>query len=458
MLLVSITILGTAVTVVSVRVTNNQRQSLNATNAMKVASTIGDEYDYMDSRTLQAYLYIFAQASDATAMVVDTNGRLVQCSDPRATMSLQDGVPSSMMSAVKSLGPRQVYSTVGNFGGTFPQNYFISGAPVYDSLGNVIAAVFVFSRANSIFRLVSSILNIFIICSLIVLMLAFALISYITSRMVRPLKEMSSAAKKFAKGDFDMRVPVYGKDEIAQLASSFNNMASSLSSLEDMRRSFVANVSHELKTPMTSIAGFIDGILDGTIPPEQERHYLQIVSDEVKRLSRLVRSFLDIANIEAGKLRVNKSDFDAAETVRRVIIGFERKIDEKGLDIRVEGLDDGVRVHDDPDLTHQILYNLIENAVKFSGEHGAVSVTAVPSGGKFFISIRNTGVGIPSRDIPYVFDRFYKTDKSRGLDKTGVGIGLYIVKSVLGLMGEDITVRSVEGQYCEFIFTLTPAA
>ncbi|MDR3551654.1 MAG: HAMP domain-containing sensor histidine kinase, partial [Clostridia bacterium] len=296
--------------------------------------------------------------------------------------------------------------------------------------------------------------RIFIICSLIVLLLSFVIISLVTARLVRPLREMSAAAKSFAKGDFSKRVPVYDKDEIGQLASAFNNMASSLTSLEDMRRSFVANVSHELKTPMTSIAGFVDGILDGTIPPEQQNHYLHIVSDEIKRLSRLVRSLLDIASLEAGSFTFSKTDFDAAETIRRVLIGFEKQIDHKGLSVSASGLDDALLVNADPDITHRIIYNLIDNAVKFANDNGSIEINAAPSDGRLYIGIKNTGMGIPEKDLPFVFDRFYKTDKSRGLDRNGIGLGLYIVKSTLLLMGEDIVVKSVEGQFCEFVFTL----
>lgn len=452
--LMSILILGTAVTITTARITNGQQQSLNRQNSDKVARLISSDYRYMDARVLQTYLMIFASASDSTAMVVDQDGKLMQSSDTQAPFYMQKNVSSSIMKVLKA---GKVYTEVGNFGGVFDSVYNVSGAPVTDSSGSMIAAVFVFSRADNVYRIVYTIVNIFIICSLIVLCLSFVIISFVTTRLVRPLRDMSRAAKSFAKGDFSMRVPVYGNDEVGQLAAAFNNMASSLASLEDMRRTFVANVSHELKTPMTSIAGFVDGILDGTIPPDRERHYLKIVSDEVKRLSRLVRSFLDIANIEAGKLKINKTEFDAAETVRRVLIGFEQKIDEKGLEVVMNGLDNGIPVLDDPDMTHQILYNLIENAVKFANEHGTVELNAVQTGNKIYINVKNTGVGIPERDIPYVFERFYKTDKSRGLDKTGVGIGLYIVKSTLVLMGEDITVKSVEGSYCEFVFTLTPA-
>jgi signal transduction histidine kinase len=185
---------------------------------------------------------------------------------------------------------------------------------------------------------------------------------------------------------------------------------------------------------MTSIAGFIDGILDGTIPQEKESYYLTLVSDEVKRLSRLVRSFLDIARIEAGELKINPTEFDVMETVRRVVIGFEKSIDDKSLDIHGMDTDD--------------------NAVKFANPGGFLELNVVSQDNKVYVGVKNSGMGIPANDLPYVFDRFYKTDKSRSQDRKGVGLGLYIVKTVLNMQGEDIVVKSVEGEFCEFVFTL----
>ena len=187
--------------------------------------------------------------------------------------------------------------------------------------------------------------------------------------MVRPLREMSVAAKKFGQGDFTSRIEVTSDDEIGQLAMALNNMAQSLSQLESMRRSFVANVSHELKTPMTSIGGFIDGILDGTIPRSEEKKYLRIVSEEVQRLSRLVRSMLNLSRIEAGELKLNRQQLNIVDTICQTLFTFEQSIEQKRLDIR--GLDVGkVMVDADADLIHQVVYNLIENAVKFVSEDG----------------------------------------------------------------------------------------
>ncbi len=223
-----------------------------------------------------------------------------------------------------------------------------------------------------------------------------------------------------------------------------------------MRRSFIANVSHELKTPMTSIAGFIDGILDGTIPQEKQRHYLTIVSDEVKRLSRMVRSMLNIAKIEAGEMKLKPTVFDVNEVVLSSIFTFEQMIEKKHLDIR--GLEEGkVMVEADEDLIHQVVYNLLENAVKFVNDGGYIEVSYTVEQKRTYIHIKNSGEGIPKEEISKVFDRFYKTDRSRSMDKTGVGLGLYIVRQIVNLHQGEVIVRSVEGEYCEFSFSVATA-
>ena len=274
---------------------------------------------------------------------------------------------------------------------------------------------------------------------------------------------MSKAAKRMAVGKFDTRVPVHGRDEVAELAVAFNQMAGDLENLERMRNSFVANVSHDLRTPMTTISGFIDGILDGVIPPEQERHYLQVVSEEVRRLSRLVTALLDVSRLQAGDRKFDFRPFDICEMGRLILISFEKKIDEKELDVEFECDEERMFVLADQDAIHQILYNICDNAVKFSSKRGKlkVSFTWSPAEGsrhrKAVVKVYNEGQGIPAEDLPFIFERFYKSDKSRSLDKSGVGLGMYISKAIIDAHGETISVASEYGRYCQFTFTLTRA-
>jgi signal transduction histidine kinase len=250
-------------------------------------------------------------------------------------------------------------------------------------------------------------------------------------------------------------VPVQGRDEVAELAVAFNNMADSLSRLEVMRNTFVANVSHDLRTPMTTISGFVDGIKDGVIPPEKQDYYLEIISNETKRLSRLVSTLLDISRMQAGERKFEMTTFDICEMAREILISFETRIEEKKLDVEFIADRDNMLVSADKDAIHQILYNICDNGIKFAYEKGKYIITIKQiSGKKISVSVFNEGMGIPSEDLPFVFDRFYKSDKSRGLDKTGVGLGLYIARTIIDAHEEQIFVRSEHEKNCEFVFTL----
>ena len=294
--------------------------------------------------------------------------------------------------------------------------------------------------------------------SLWIMLAALVLVYFITEKIIHPLRSMTKATKRYAKGDFSARVEVWGDDEISQLGTAFNQMAEALDNLEKMRASFLQSVSHDLRTPMTVIAGFIDNINNGVIPPEMHRHYLEIVSGEVKRLSRMVNTLLDVSRLESGDKKYNFTDFDLAEMARLILISFEKPIDEKKIEVEFIA-EDSIFVHADEDAIHRVIYNLCHNAIKFSSEGGLlrISLTRVKEG-KVTVSVYNEGQGISAEDLPFVFDRFYKTDKSRGLDKTGVGLGLYISKTMVDAHGEQLQVRSDEGKNCEFYFDLKTVA
>jgi signal transduction histidine kinase len=445
--------LGTTLVIFSVKYSNDQKSNLYLDNAVNVADFMKLVYENpipVPIKIVIDNLNSYSKLVDANIFVVDKAGKLLASSSNNVDY-VSKIVPSSIM---KTILNGKVFKEVGNLGGMLSTQNNTVGAKIKLDNGAIVGAVFISANNNSIMNFVYDIIKIFLICAVIVLLLSFVVIYFVTSSIVKPVRQMSVAVKSFASGDFSKRVPVHGKDEIAQLAVSFNNMAASLATLEEMRRSFVANVSHELRTPMTSISGFIDGILDGTIPPEKNEYYLKIVSDETKRLSRLVRSLLDIAKIESGVIKVNALNFDIANMLNIILIGFEKRIEEKSLNIRINDAYGQLIVNADPDLTHQILFNLIDNAVKFADNNGYIEINFANINQKVFVGIKNSGIGIPAQDLPYVFDRFYKTDKSRSKDKKGLGLGLYIVKSILNLQGEDIVVKSEEGKYCEFVLTL----
>jgi len=299
--------------------------------------------------------------------------------------------------------------------------------------------------------------NVFFFPMLLVTLISL-IFSYILSRKItRPIKEISYAAKAFSKGEFKERVNVVGRDEISELSATFNQMADSLEKIENLRRTFVANVSHELRTPMTTIIGFIDGILDGTIPSDAQSEYLAIVLSESRRLSRLISDLLDIARMEDDEFSLDITEFDISEMIRQCVIGFELRIDEQNIALNVEIPDDVCNVRADRDGMWQVLTNLIDNAIKFTHQNLAVDVKLVKIGNNIKISIRNEGSGIAPEELAHIFERFYKTDKSRGVNREGTGLGLFIVKNILHMHGQNVTVNSVVGEFAEFTFSLPSA-
>lgn len=388
---------------------------------------------------------------DGGFWLTDTTGRLLYYSDNGVELEFSSSELQSFQispASTETALMTGIYRETGTLGGLYVHSQYIVAVPVIVESESK-AVLFVASPADAMPDFVWQLMEMFLFSAFVVLIVAFILIYFITSRMVRPLGRMLAATHSFSKGDFTVRVPVEGYDELGQLSMAFNNMASTLATTESSRRSFVANVSHELKTPMTTIAGFIDGILDGTVPPEKQNHYLQIVSNEVKRLSRLVRSMLDTSRIEAGEMQMNPVWFDISELGRQTVFSFERVIEEKRLEI--EGLDvDKIMVWADRDLMNQVIYNLVENAVKFVNEGGTISFAYREDNRMSYIAIRNTGEGLESDEIPRLFDRFYKSDRSRSLNQNGVGLGLHIVRSIINYHQGEVVVRSAPGEYTEF--------
>ncbi len=417
-------------------------------------------------------LNIQALNSQSTILITDRYGKILFASTQRPDEKddhVLGDVPPDIIRDVASGLDTYSYSTLGGVFDNRHMNYitFITANSDYESavdssndvieLDNVECVIFICTSSMQISGLVENVTRTTVILALWIFLVALIAIYLISEKITEPLKSMSKAAKSFAQGKFDVRVKVTGHDEVAQLATAFNNMATSLAKNEDLRKSFLANVSHDLRTPMTTIAGFVDGILDGTIPPEQHEHYLAIISSEVRRLSRLVASLLDISRMQAGDRKFNKTAFDICEMGRQILIAQEQRIDDKKLEVEFDCAKDKMFVHADVDAMHQVLYNLCDNAIKFANEGGSLKIVITEKDKKINVSVRNSGKGIPDEDLPFVFDRFYKSDRSRGLDKSGVGLGLYIVKTIIDQHNEEIRVSSEYGEYCEFVFTLTKA-
>lgn len=386
-------------------------------------------------------------------IVCGADGSIIFCSENAIGINSDTKIDQNLV----DMAMNGIVSEVSDFSQVYDSKFYIVGVPVQvmqDGELATVGAVFVTSSASYYKDYVLTLIKIFCSAAIVTFALVFCFVGLFSYKLTKPLQQMSRAAKAFGNGDFTIRVRVTSNDEIGELAKAFNNMADSLAASEGMRRSFVANVSHELKTPMTTIAGFIDGILDGTVPPERQKHYLSIVTVEVKRLSRLVTSMLALSRIDSGELKMVTQSFDISSTVLNTFLTFEQKIEQRKINII--GLEDSepIFIDGDPDMIHQVVYNLVENAVKFTNEGGNITVSVEEKDNDVWTTISNTGAGIPPEQIGFIFDRFYKTDKSRSHDKNGMGLGLYLVKTIIQLHGGEISAESVEGEYTRLKFKL----
>ena len=412
--------------------------------------------DSLSDRDFLVNLSVASQVSGANAVICDREGNLILCSDSPF------GCEHQGWSLNRNYVDRVVASgTACDTGVTnelYEDEQYVVSVPILDSRsGKAVGIVMVSTPMAQTNLVVDKISDIYLGVALIVVLVSVVVMTFYARSQSKPLQEMAKTANAFGHGDLTARVRLDGSytQEIEDLALAFNNMASSLQKSEYQRQEFVANVSHELKTPMTTIGGYIDGILDGTIPPERSRHYMTIVSDETKRLSRLVRSMLDISRLQdqGGIPEDKKTRFDIEECAGQVLITFEPKITAKKLNVDVDIPEIPAYTLANQDYIIQVIYNLLDNAVKFCPDGGTIGLTIRLSAAKIHVSVSNEGETIPAQELPLVFDRFHKLDKSRSQNRDGWGLGLYIVKTIVCSHGENISVSSKDGK-TEFTFTM----
>ncbi len=390
---------------------------------------------------------VSTRMTDVNFLICDVEGHVLLTTDETLGGHAVT-VPADVTAAVNTA---RIYDDQTTLGGVYKDKHFVVGVPIETSdmvLGFVLAVV----DMDEMLEMWSSFFGLFLMTSAIILLIAFLVSSLASMRQIQPITEMVQATRAYASGNFDVRMSdVDRSDEFGELARSFNAMADSLQETERQRRDFIANVSHELKTPMTSIAGYTDGILDGTIPPEKERQYLQIISDESRRLSRLVRRMLDLSRLQSKEMK--KVSFDICESMRLSLLSMEQKIIDRGLDVEADIPEEAVMVDGDKDLLTQVVYNLLENATKFATPGSALYLGLTHDSEQAVVCVRNQGATIAPEEIPLLFERFHKSDKSRSEDKDGYGLGLYVVKTILDQHGEHITVASEAG-LTSFAFTV----
>lgn len=420
------------------------------------------------------YIYSAVRLTDTTVLVCNTKGQILCAAGVNLNEDLLNSSTIADLSvpswAVNQLLNGKPYSGVTTFGQLLSSKCYLTSevlSPlVQDRVsGELISSgiptgfLFVAADATSVLDFLENTFQLFFITAVAVLLISLVICSITVQRMVDPLKGMCAFAHKFAHGEVDTRITEYTnrKDEIGELAIAFNAMADSLAQAEQKRSEFVANVSHELKTPMTTIAGFAEGILDGTIPPEKEGEALNVVVSETRRLSRLVRRMLDLSRLNALTETVTAQEqFDIIEVMSRVLVSLEGRITGRGLDVDAQFPEDPIMVWGDPDAVTQVCYNLLDNAAKFAAQGTDITVQITKKDGKALVTVRNLGATIPPDELPLLFERFHKADYSRSVDREGVGLGLYIVKTILGNLKENITATSEDG-VTQFTFTLTLA-
>ena len=458
MVLLSFLMLGASFATLSYHTIREKKDTLER-NAKYIAEFTSDSLNtggelVWQTGAFQSYLNSVAQVSDTRIMVATPEGVVVYAtSSGDALPGLQyASLPQQTVDDIQ----RGTCTGMTTLDGMYDEARYLVGLPITSATGHLQGLVLVSSSASNISGVWHDLFGILLMTTLAVVLIA-AIISSVTSmHQSQPIKEVAAAARQFGLGQLDVRVDVGSRrDEVGELAEAFNAMAESLSTSEQRRSEFIANVSHELKTPMTSIAGFADGILDGTIPPEQERHYLQIISSETRRLSRLVRSMLDLSRLQSDE-RAAQQQFDISETLVRTLVALESKVNAKTLEVDAQVPDEPVPVWGDQDAITQVCYNLLDNAIKFSQEGGVLGIGVTVKGQKATITVSNQGETIPPEELSLVFDRFHKTDHSRSADRDGVGLGLYIVKTILNSHKENITCTSEDG-VTRFVFTLTRA-
>ena len=406
----------------------------------------GDELDALSTK-----LEIIGESAEAYLFFTDNDGRVMIASSPDKLESLT--VPEEMMEKIDA-SDADYYHVFGTLGGMLDGKSYITVSEMRNEHGQPSGYLFLCSSGEQLTQFKQQFWSNFLLSACVMLLCASILTKILMRQLTDPLQKVTDAAQRFGGGDLSVRVEgVEGEGEAADLARTFNRMADNIQMNDNSRGQFMGNIAHELRTPMTTIKGFIDGMLDGTIPPEETKHYLGIVSQETGRLARLVQNMLDITKLEAGEVPIHAQTYDLWKTVTDVVLSDEQRIEDGKIDIQGLG-GDPLLIYADPDFVHQVVYNIVDNAIKFTPAGGTISFAAERRGNMVEVRIENTGAGIAPEALPFVFERFYKEDRSRGMNTRGSGLGLHICKILVNLSGGQIHAESEEGNWCRFVFTL----
>lgn len=405
-----------------------------------------------NSRGLANDLQVLDKFLNAHIWVVNNDGTVVAVSGSNEEQLLGRRVEEKELMA---LAGGQSIDTRGDFYGMLEEPSLTVGYPVFVN-NRFAGGVLVHASLMEIQKNFREIYKLTLWAILISVAIAYGILYIQIRRISNPIRELSEAAKIIAGGEFQKRLDINTGDEIEELGRSFNNMAESLEKIEENRRNLIANISHDLRSPMTSIRGFIEGIVDGTIPEEKRGHYLNIVLEESKRLIKITNELLELNNMQQGRLKIRKEAFELNETIRRKLLSFEKGITEKKLNVTFSMYEEKSPVSSDQLLIERVLSNLVDNAVKFTPENGSIEIKTSENGDRVSVEVINTGAEISAEELNRVWERFHKGDASRGMYKSGYGLGLAIVKEIISQLEERIWVSSGEG-YVKFTFTIRKA-
>ena len=421
--------------------------------AQRTASHLVQEAALPEGEELEALntkLELIGESAEVYLFFTDCDGNVVLASDPDDLAG--DVVEASVLE--KSAKAKENYHIFGTLDGVLTEKSYISVHEMRSESGECTGYLFLCSSGDRLVEFRKEFFSNFFLSACLMLLVASVLTKVMMHKLTDPIQKVTDAAQRFGGGDLSVRVEgVDGEGEVADLARTFNKMADNIQSNDNSRGQFMGNIAHELRTPMTTIKGFIDGILDGTIPPEETKHYLGIVSQETGRLARLGQNMLDITKLEAGEVPIHAQTYDLWKTVTDVVLSDEQRIEDGKIDIQGLG-GDPLLIYADPDFVHQVVYNIVDNAIKFTPAGGTISFAAERRGNMVEVRIENTGAGIAPEALPFVFERFYKEDRSRGMNTRGSGLGLHICKILVNLSGGQIHAESEEGNWCRFVFTL----
>lgn len=415
--------------------------------------TIMLQIENTDMRLRNIYnstLASWSEFSDSDITVVDKNG------DVFASTTDVIRVPANLLGSVLS---GKTIKTKGYFGNYYNHRVLTVGIPFYYQ-NKIAGAMYFNTPVPDLNKDVYDLMYMLALSSAVSMLIAFVLIYFQSKRISAPIKAINTAVNDIASGKFDRRLEVNSSDEIGQLASSFNYMAEALSRMNDTHSEFISDISHELRTPMTSVSGFVGGMLDGTIPPEKHPEYLKLVYDESVRLTKLTNDMLEMSKMNSSEYKLDISSFDINELIRRCIIQLEQRISLKNLELEINFSAEIIKVLADKDAIQRVIINILDNAIKFSFENTKIIISSWYKDGKAYVGIGNFGIGIENGETKHIFDRFYKTDKSRTSDKKGAGLGLSMVKNIISLHKQQIWVDSSETKtgtgvkFTQFTFTL----